>query len=175
MPTFSRWMPRTKSPSAVWRWGGFLTLLAVALWFLIQYSPWVPAGTGIALALLYVMSRSRAGRLRTLSSERKGGSICTFVRAYARGDRDPFVLRAVYEGLAPYLTVGGTPIPLRPTDLLEQDLQVDGEELEFRARDLATRCGRALTASQANPFHGRIKTIGDLVAFLRAQPPTVAV
>ena len=100
--------------------------------------------------------------------------MCTFVRAYARGDRDPFVLRAVYEELAPYLTVGGTAIPLRPTDLLEQDLQVDGEELEFLARELATRCGRALTDSQANPYHGRIKTIGDLVAFLRAQPPTVA-
>jgi len=136
--------------------------------------PWVPAGTGIAIALLYVMSRRRAAKLRTLAAERQGESICTFVRAYARGDRDPFVLRAVYEGLAPYLTVGGTGIPLRSTDLLEQDLQVDGEELEFLARDLATRSGRALTDSQANPYYSRIKTIGDLVAFLRAQPPTVA-
>ncbi len=174
MPTFSRWMPRSKSPSAIWRWGGFLTLLAVALWFFIHYSPWVPAGTAIAIVLLYVMNRARAARLRKLAAERQGESICTFARAYARGDRDPFVLRAVYEELAPYLAVGGTAIPLRTTDLLEQDLQVDGEELEFLARDLATRCGRSLTASQANPYYGRIKTIGDLVALLRAQPPTVA-
>src|SRR5260221_490797 len=133
MPTFSRWMPRSKSPSAIWRWGGFLTLLAVALWFFIHYSPWVPAGTAIAIVLLYVMNRARAARLRKLAAERQGESICTFARAYARGDRDPFVLRAVYEELAPYLAVGGTAIPLRTTDLLEQDLQVDGEELEFLA------------------------------------------
>jgi hypothetical protein len=174
VPTFSRWMPRTKSPSAAWRWGGFLTLVAVALWFLIHYSPWVPAGTAIAIVLLYVMNRGRAARLRALAAERQGESICTFARAYARGDRDPFVLRAVYEELAPYLTVGGNAIPLRPSDSLEQDLQVDGEELEFLARDLATRSGRTLTDSQDNPYHGRVKTIGDLVAFLRAQPPAVA-
>ena len=126
------------------------------------------------MVLLYVMNRGRAARLRTLAAERHGESICTFARAFARGDRDPFVLRAVYEELAPYLTVGSTAIPLRPSDLLEQDLQVDGEELEFLAGDLARRSGRVLTNSQANPYYGRIKTIGDLVAFLRAQPPSVA-
>jgi hypothetical protein len=112
--------------------------------------------------------------VRALAAERQGESICSFVRAFARGDRDPHVLRAVYEELAPYLAVSDTVAPLRASDSLDDDLQLDAEELEFVARSIAERTGRTISNSETNPHFGKVKTVRDLVAFLRAQPRVAA-
>jgi hypothetical protein len=113
-------------------------------------------------------------RYRTLAAARPGEGLCTFVRAFPRHERDPQVLRAVYEELAPYYAVGRVAVPVRPSDSLRSDLELDGEELESVAGWIARRCGRSLSDEKANPFYGRVNTVEDLVRFFYAQPRGIA-
>jgi len=137
---------------------------------LVQYYPFVPVGTALAAALLYIFERRRLARYRVLAVEREGESLCTFVRTFPPSEREPYILRAVYEELTAYRRIGTVTVPLRPSDLLESDLGLDGDELDFAAQSISRRCGRPLTDAKVNPFYGRVKTIADLVHFFESQP-----
>jgi hypothetical protein len=70
--------------------------------------------------------------------------------------------------------VDGKSVPLRPSDYFDDDLDIDDEALDFLAKDIAERSGRAFADTSSNPYYGRVKTVRDLVAFLRAQPTVAA-
>ena len=174
MRTFSRWMPPVRSLSPAWKYSGAIVLSVVAIWLLVRAYPFAPVGAALAIGLLYLFERRRVARYRALAAARRGEGLCTFVRGFPRHDRDPYVLRAVYEELAPYFAIGKVVVPVRPADALEDDLALDDEELEFAAESIARRCGRTLTEVAANPFYGRLKTVEDLVRFFYAQPRSIA-
>jgi hypothetical protein len=174
MRSFSRWMPPVPSLSPAWKYSATIVLSVLAIWLLIRYYPFAPAGTLFAMGLLYLFERRRRARYSLLAGVRHGEGLCSFVRAFPRHERDPYVLRAVYEELAPYFAVGKFAVPLRLSDSLTRDLELDDEELEFAACSIARRCGRSLVDAKANPFYGRLKTVEDLVRFFYAQPRGIA-
>ena len=80
-------------------------------------------------------------------------------------------MRAVYEELQACLAHHRGRFPLRVTDRLGVDLQIDGDELDLSlVQDIAQRTGRDLSSTHSNPFFGKVTTVGDLVNFFNAQP-----
>jgi hypothetical protein len=110
-------------------------------------------------------------RLRTIGESRAGDSICTFVRALAIRELDTWVVRAVFEQLQNHLRDSYAQFPLRPSDHLFEDLRIDPDDLdEELLGQIAQRSGRSLSDCRANPYHGKVATVEDLIRFLCAQP-----
>ena len=172
----SRFMPkytRTRSWSA---WIALAILAFVPAYFLLNH----PVGTSIVIVLFLVVSiiehRRHKAQLRLLAESRSGESICEFARSFERKEIDTWVVRAVYEQLQQYLG-GDVPVPIRATDRLKEDLPIDTEDLEMDLMaEISQRAGRSLHNTTANPYYDQVKTVGDLVLFLDAQPkhPTPA-
>jgi hypothetical protein len=60
--------------------------------------------------------------------------------------------------------------PVRAADRLIEDLMLDPDDIDMDVFvDVTKRTGRSRRETKANPFYGRIKTAGDLVAFFCAQ------
>lgn len=104
-----------------------------------------------------------SGRDQQLAEERKGESICQFARSFDRRIVDTKIIRAVYEEFS-------TTFPLRASDRLEDDLRVDGEDLDLGAMEIARRTGRTLDECERNPLFKNVNTLGDLVMFFHHQP-----
>ena len=66
-------------------------------------------------------------------------------------------MRAVYE-------MYSAAFPVRADD------QLDAEDMDFDAVEIAERAGRSLERVEANPLFGKVVTAGDLVMFLSRQP-----
>jgi hypothetical protein len=69
-------------------------------------------------------------QMRRLALGRSGEHIGSFARAFNRRREpfDPWVIRATWEALGPYVRLEGKQIPMRPTDRLIQDLSIDPED-----------------------------------------------
>jgi hypothetical protein len=109
-------------------------------------------------------------RMRALAAERAGESICQFARSLPYRQLDTTVIRAVYEEFEEAVGYPGCVIPIRASDLYEETLLMDSEDVDDMVQDIAKRCGRSLDGSEANPYHGRVHTVGEIVHFLCAQP-----
>ena len=110
---------------------------------------------------------------RRLAAERHGEGIGTFIRAFDRRSEpfDPWVLRATWEALVPYTRFRGGQLPLRATDRLSEDLLIDQDDIDFDIiKEVAERSGHSLKQLEANPYYGRIQTVGDFVQFITFQP-----
>jgi hypothetical protein len=154
-------------------WPAWIALAIIAfvpVYFLINH----PLGTIIvvvSLLLASVIEHQRYNaRLRLLAESRSEESICEFARSFERKEIDTWVVRAVYEQLQQYLG-GDLPVPIRATDRLKEDLPIDPDDLEMDLMaEMSQRTGRALSNTTANPYYDKVKTVGDLVLFLNAQP-----
>jgi hypothetical protein len=172
MPSFSRWMPSRPRPatSPIAYLG--LTFLAVGLLAAAIFS----TGGRVVLGIVLLIALHRIWddrRLRRLAMTRPGESICTFARGFDRRKTDFWVVRAVYDELRPYCIFRGGRFPVRRTDSLTDDLYIDGDDLEGIARDATVRVGRLFENLEANPWHGRVATVGDMVAFVQHQPKSL--
>jgi hypothetical protein len=107
--------------------------------------------------------------LRQLAVFRSGETICDFARSFDRGT-DTWVLRAAYEEFCRFVSVDGQPIPVHREDRCEDDLKIDPDDLDDLARDIAFRARRSMGSCEQNPLYGKVKTVGDVVAFLTYQP-----
>ncbi len=170
MASFSRWMPPSPTPQTAWTgWFILASLGAAAVPSLVRH----PGKAVLVIAALgtYVWSarRSEVRRLRARTAARPGESICTFARGLAR-TADPWIVRAVYDALGPYVTYPDGRMPLRATDSFASDIQMDPDDLEDIVDRVALRTGRSLQSTEANPYVGRVATVGDLVLFLHEQP-----
>jgi len=171
---FSRWMPPYDNPE-----GGpppraplvvLILAAAWAIWYLARH----PVGAAVAAACVGVvvlvgclLDRRLARRAR----ERAGEDIGTFARAFDRRAPtfDPWVVRAVWDALSPWTELhGGGCLPLRPSDAIEELGCVD-EDLDDVLVEAAARARRSLAGVKANPYYGRVVTVGDLVAFMSHQ------
>ena len=125
-----------------------------------------------ALALFAWRSGAKhKAKLLKMMQQREGQSICEFARAFDRRSVDPYVIRAVYEGLAGYLNLDGGSVPIKPEDDLFKDLQMDEDDLDLDLLSkIAFRTGRSLENLGENPFTGKVNTARDLVMFFNGQP-----
>lgn len=177
MRRFSRWMPtasaiRTEAASP----GGLLLLAAIVggvlAGIVFSSSFRIILASVIALGVVFHLLEMR--RLRRLAAERAGEGLCTFARSFSRPGLDPWVVRATYEELTPWVAVGETWVPLRASDRLDKDLRIDWEDVEDIVKDIALRSGRSLQNPERNPLYGRVRTVGELVQFIVLQPPSGA-
>ncbi len=123
---------------------------------------------GIVVAM---RSAARTRESRKIALEREGLSICEFARSFDRRSVDPYIIRAVYEGLAEFNMVDGKNIPIMPDDDLFKDYGMDPDDLHEDVMEvLAFRTGRSIDYSNENPFTGEINTARDLVFCLNGQP-----
>ncbi len=170
MPTLSRWMPRLPDPE----WSALAIVLAsglalVALWLVLEH-PWLLAWVAGYAAVGYLLDRPWRVRMRRWAEERHGDSLCTFARAVPRPERDGWIIRALCEELAPHVRIGGEQVPLRPSDRLREDLAIDEDDLSDAVAAVAERVGRSVERCEANEYFDRVRTVSDLIAFLRRQP-----
>jgi hypothetical protein len=113
---------------------------------------------------------SHRKHLAKMRAERPGESICTFARAFDLRETDPWIVRAVWDELQIYVRIDGEDFPLRATDSIDSDLDVDPEDLDLIAARVAKRVGRSLADVKYNPHYGSVRTAGDLIHFLNFQP-----
>lgn len=131
------------------------------------------AAVALLLALGEVEMRRMAQRLRALAASRAGEDIGHFARQANCRVHDAWVVRAVYETLAQELAACARLPHFAPRwdDDLWRTLRLDEEDMDMALLPvMAARAGRSLRDTSANPWHGRVRTVGDLVRFLCAQP-----
>lgn len=90
--------------------------------------------TGIILLGLWEMrrdSRRRERFVRQRATETTGDEICRFARNFDRRTIDPWVVRAVYEELADWMSEPDAPFAPRATDHLFRDLRLDEDDLDL--------------------------------------------
>ena len=172
---FSRWMPPYEHASLGPR--GRFVLAVVALGALIVLALH-PSAAVIALGVvgfLALVTLLLNGRISRWASDRAGENIGTFARAFDRRAPtfDPWVVRAVWDALAPWTIVRGRRLPLRPSDELA-DLGCVGSDVDEVFNEAATRARRSVSVSKTNPYYGQVKTVGDLVGMISHQPRETA-
>ena len=177
MATFSRWMPAAPRQRASARfWIGFAVgaalLVSGLVWALI-HEPAARFIAGFVVVLGVFATVSERRRLQRLAADRVGEDIGTFARAFNRRETpfDPWVVRATWDALQPYMKFRGGRAPLRPSDGLFTDLDLDGDAVDFEIiPEIAARCSRSVDRCETNPMYGRVATVGDLVQFITVQP-----
>ena len=129
----------------------------------------------VAIVTLH-LNWKRNQSLALLTAARSGEDIGTFARAFDRRspDFDPWVIRAVWDAMLPYVRLGDRHLPLRPSDRLIADLQIDADDLEDLAVAVAVRVGRQSSNWTGNAMSGTVSTVEDLVRLVALQPRTEA-
>jgi hypothetical protein len=137
---------------------------------------WIGTGAvfGVLSLICWCASVVRSQGFSALAATRPSESICDFARSFDRHATDTVLIRSVYETVQDQ--IGGPPVPLRASDRLLEDLDLDDDDLDEIAVDAAALAWRSLDSTDSNPLYGRVTTIQDLVDFLRHQPahPTMA-
>jgi len=176
MATFSRWMSPPARTSRITSWFVFAVLISPLL-----VGAALTNGGKVVLGLLSVLWTTSVvtdnRRLRRLAGDRVGEDIGTFARAFDRRREpfDPRVVRAVWDALQPYVAFSGGSVPLRPTDRIDEDLNIDADDIDMGVlQEIAERVGRTLENVEANSIYGHVATVGDLVRLVSAQPSRAA-
>jgi hypothetical protein len=154
-------MPQYQASKASWL-VSTLVLGLVVLLLAVLVKIWWPLAILLPAA---VVGGSLIGSRhdRRIAEARKGESICQFARGFDRRRIDTWIIRAVYEEFS-------GAFPLRSSDRFNEDLRIDGEDLEDGAIRIAQRTGRALDGYERNPMFGKVKTLRDMVMFFHHQP-----
>jgi hypothetical protein len=146
--------------------GGFL-------WCLYEWKAYMSAIVGAYVIMTTLLNLHRNRYLRQIAAKRLNEDIGTFARSFDRRNEpfDPWVVRATWDALQPYVTFRDGRLPLRPTDHLADDLSIADEDLEDIIADkVAHRSGRSLDSLESNPYFGKVATVGDFVRFMSSQP-----
>lgn len=177
MPTFSRWMPPPRrSLNRLAAWSLFLLLTAL-LGVAAAYTDWGKVMLGTLWVIWIVGAVTNRRQLQRLAEGRDTEDIGSFARSFDRR-REPFdahVVRAVWDAFQPYVRFRGRAVPLRVTDRIDEDLHIDWDDIDMGIlEEVAARAGRSLDDLEANPYYGRVRTVGDLVRLVSAQRPRSA-
>lgn len=183
MKRFSRHMPSREDFQHVrkrqnWRaycvGGLFLAFMLCMLLLNLWIQPVATLAFLTVLILLpWCLAAAESKRLRALAASRAGEGICQFARQARCRENDPRVVRAVYEELVHQTArfAKAADFPVRWDDDIRQTLKMDEEDVENAYLPvMAWRAGRSLDKTRENPWAGKVKTAGDLVRFLNAQP-----
>jgi hypothetical protein len=171
MRTLSRWMPPAKNATMS---STFLLLAGIVTAVLAAYfiSPIHGIGVVGAILLTILFDAFMDRRLRRLAELRPGEDIGTFARSFDRraAHFDPWVIRATWDTLQPYVQYRGGSVPLRATDRFVE-LPVDPDDLYLDLLvEVAERTGHTLVRSESNEEDVPLDTVGDFVRFISSQP-----
>lgn len=155
----------------------FLTVLALVFgYFLYSASTFARCLIAIACcaACCYgaAVTKREKRRYEALARSRQGVSICEFARSFDARQTDTWIIRATYQELQQWLQPYVTTFPVRASDMLSADFQLEADELDDLLQDIAARSGRSLEKTEDNPWYGSVHTVKDLVAFINAQAAT---
>ena len=177
MRKLSRWLPPVPPPRMPYAGWIVLGVFSVGLAIVLLRHP---LGTlsilGALAAVSYILTIVNNRRLRREATARPGEDIGTFARALDRRapNFDPWIVRAVWDALQPYVRYGEQHLPIRPSDRLDEDLRMDPDDLPELAVEIALRVGRSSTDWQRNPKAHSVRTVADLIALIEYQPPEAA-
>lgn len=124
-------------------------------------------GFGVWVA---VINKREKRRLEGICSTRDEESICTFAQSFSTRHVDTRVIRAAHQEIQQLMKSYISAFPVRASDSLLDDLNIDSDDIEDLLVDIATRSGHSLDETEKNPFYGKINTVRDLVLFVNAQP-----
>ena len=184
MPSVAQIRARLKQQQAPASWQDQLALYTVPVLFLLVcvIAPIAAAISAVLLALLWVLFcwsiRKDQLQWQAQAASRAGEGICQFARQANCRQHDPWVVRAVYEGLSETMarTARLPAYPVRWDDALDSLLPEFHEDDVYwhQIKEMASRAGRSLDNFKANPWYGKVDTTGDLVRFFCAQPRMAA-
>jgi hypothetical protein len=141
---------------------------ALQQWLGEQIVPVFMIGFAILMgfAMVYFSAKSRRS---SLTRDRSGRTEETFAEYLAAYGFDPEIARTTYRYLQEHQQVA---FPIEPTDDLDRDLGLDGEEVNRTVRALLDETGREyLPGLLGSP----LVTVVDLVRYIQASPRRVAV
>lgn len=144
------------------------THFALQQWLGEQIVPVFMIGFAILMgfAMVYFSAKSRRS---SLTRDRSGRTEETFAEYLAAYGFDPEIARTAYRYLQEHQQVA---FPIEPTDDLDRDLGLDGEEVNRTVRHLLDESGREyLPGLLGSP----LVTVVDLVRYIQASPRRVAV
>ncbi|HEY2855161.1 MAG TPA: hypothetical protein VGJ18_20050 [Gemmatimonadaceae bacterium] len=171
---FSRWIgPLPERQPGVTGWL-VLTAIAGGLLALLLAQP-VPGLSILAAfdAATLLSQRMRRRWVCPMTNDRVNEDIGSLARAFDRraaDPLDPWAIRAVWNAMMPLTELNGWHFPLRPSDRFDDDLGLDSEEIEYLIPALVEQCERVPGEWEANPYYRRLRSVGDLVHFISAQP-----
>lgn len=152
--------------------GAFIAALACGMGAAMVRHPFgtVVVITVVAGLAAWTSSRHKT-RLQAIAAMREGESICGFARSFDLRSTDPLVVRAVHEQIQHELRGSRAGFPVRASDRLGKELEIDDDTLDMElVPAIARRTGRCLDDTQTNPCYGRVHTVSDLVQFFNHQP-----
>jgi len=125
----------------------------------------------IFAGITVILSKLGRKKFEVLMSGRKDENICTFRRAFDLRRVDPWIVRAAHEEIQNWLGCESSDgkHPIRASDRLIEDLQIDPEDAQDIAEAIAIRAGYDLKDTAQNPMTGKVYTVGDLVMFFTHQ------
>jgi hypothetical protein len=113
------------------------------------------------IGTLYISARNR--RIK-MNEERAGINEDTFVSSLLGFGFDPVIARATYQYLQEKQRVA---FPIEASDLLDEDLGLDSDDVEESVVDLLGLTGRL---HQPGLRHAPLVTVEDLVRYIQASP-----
>jgi len=116
------------------------------------------------IALVYISAQSRRA---SLTRDRSGRTEETFAEYLAAYGFDPGIARATYRYLQQQRRVA---FPIEPTDDLDRDLGLAGDEVRQTVRDLLAETGREYLPGLLD---SPLVTVVDLVRCIQASPRKV--
>lgn len=173
----SRLMPPLPRPRLGWQ--GSLLLVGLLIGFgyfiylLSELGRYITAAVVCSvLGYAWVANKRTKGRFKLIAGLRDGDSICEFARSFDAWTIDTWVIRAAHQELQKILHSYLPDFPVRASDSLVVDLELDLDDVEDLLQDVAKRSGRSLERTEGNPYYGQLRTVMDLVLFINAQPKT---
>jgi len=115
----------------------------------------------MGIAMVYLSAKSRRS---SLVRDRSGRTEETFAEYLAGYGFDPEISRVTYRYLQRVQKVA---FPIEPSDDLDRDLGLDGEEVEQTVRDLLAETGRSYLPGLLD---SPLVTVVDLVRHIQASP-----
>jgi hypothetical protein len=173
----SRFIPPRVSPRL--GWSGLLLLVALLVGFVYFIYLSSRSGRYITAAMVcsvlgyaWAVNKRTKRRFELLAGSRDGDSICEFARCFDTRATDTRIIRAAHQELQTVLQSYIRDFPVRASDSLLVDLELDLDDVEDLLQDIARRSSRSLGKTEENPYYGQLNTVEDLVLFVNAQPKT---
>lgn len=124
------------------------------------------------LGYAWIVNKRTNRQFELLARSRNGDSICEFAGSFDTRATDTWIIRAAHQELQAVLQSYVRDFPLRASDSLLVDLELDLDDVEELLQDIAKRSSRSLAKTEENPYYERLNTVKDLVLFVNAQPKT---
>ena len=174
----SRYMPTYEEIStqkSQWIAYSFLILSTGSIGYLIWYEPWLGFFIVLAIFAVHILSLISPDseyelNIEKLAKQRKNEDIGTFTRSLDYRNIDTWIIRSTYEEISHELGFRNKSLPIRISDDLEKDLELDDEDLFYIYNRIVARVGISNKETEKNPYYGKVETVKDLILFLNAQP-----